>query len=253
MSSIHILTETGRIENKKNIGIRIYKVLSPQLEQIYQEELLTIQEHRSKLQCGMKDVEVVYPEIHDQGNTSEYSYVIIPEFLIPGRPYPIYIYLYAIATYSFNPTMGQREAARRTRERFELKTFSHTTLGRAIKKLEKRIKGYECEQQGLQGTEDAIENVEAPARTFPTVSQTKERREIVASYLMKASTRDNALTPEVGDNAAAPETEDNALTLEAKHLRKQPDYRRPPYTGAFIEACHSVVRYTFLNFHSFLL
>ena len=229
MSSIHILTETGRIEN---IGSRIYKVLSPQVDQICQNELLKLYEHECLLQCGWVDIKVRYPEIHDQENANEGGYIIIPEFMIPGRPFPIYVYLYAITTYSLNPTMGQREAAKRTRERFGLKTFSHTTLGRAMKKLERRIEEY---KGGKQDTEGSIENDEAEARTFPSVNQTKERREKVASYLKKASAGNIALTE------------------EAIQPRKQPDYRKPPYTGAFIDACHSIVGYTFLNYHGFLL
>ena len=229
MSSIHILTDNERIENN---GSKIYKVLTPPMKQKYREEQLTVQEHESKLTCGWVDIRVLYPEIHDQAAPKEAGYVIIPEFIIPGRPYPIYIYLFAIVTYCLNPWMGQREAAKRTRERFGLETFSHTTLGRAMKKLEKLINEYEDEPQVK---ETPIKDGDVAAGAFPSVEQIKGRKEKVASYLKKAS------------------AEDSSLEQEAGQERKKPDYRRPPYTGLFIDACHSIVGYTFLKFHRLLL
>jgi len=229
MSSIHILTESKRIENKGNW---IYKVLTPEIEQICREESLALREHENKLHCGRIDVEARYCEIHEQKAPNECGYLIIPEILIPGRPYPIYVYLYAISTYSLNPTMGQREAAKRTRERFELKTFSHTTLGRAMKRLEKQINGNEGEQQE---TEIVVEAVGDEDKKFPTVEQTKDRREKVAAYLKKAS------------------AEDSSLAQEAGQPQRKPEYTHPPYIGAYIDACHNIVKYTFLNYHRLLL
>jgi len=229
MSSIHILTEIRRIEN---IGKRIYKVLTPQMEQKCQDEQLTVREHESKLKCGRIDITVGYPEICDQSEPNEIGYVIVPEFLIPGRPYPIYIYLFAIITYCLNPWMGQREAAKRTRKRFGLETFSHTTLGRAMKKLEKLINENKDEPQA---TETPIKEEVAGAGSFPGVEQTKDRREKVARYLTKAS------------GGAS------KLEQEAYQVRIEPDYRRPPYVGPFIDACHSIVGYTFLHYHRLLL
>ena len=129
----YIIMHTSRIENKKN---KVIKILTPQVEQTSYVEWLTVQEHVCKLQCGELTYEVRFPEIRDLETGNKKSYMIVPEYLIPGRPYPIYVYIYAITTYCLNPKMGQREAAERTRERFGLKTFSHTTLGRAMKRLE---------------------------------------------------------------------------------------------------------------------
>ena len=229
MSSIHILTETKRIENK---GSWIYKILTPEIEQLCRDESLKMREHESKLHCGRIDVEVRYCEIREQAAPNGCAYLIIPEFLVPGRPYPIYIYLYAIATYSLNPTMGQREAAKRTRERFELKTFSHTTLGRAMKALEKQIDENESERQETGIT---VEAGSTEDKKFPTVDQMKDRKEKVAAYLKKASAGDESLAQEAGQP------------------HKKPEYTRPPYIGAFIDACHNIVKYTFLNNRRLLL
>ena len=228
MFYIHILTSTERIKNKWN---QTFKVLSPKIEQLYISEGVTVREHKFKLQTGRIDIEVVCPEIVDEEKTDE-AYIIIPEFIIPRRPYPIYIYLYAIAIYCLNPKMGQREASKRTRERFGLKTFSHTTLGRALRKLESLIKQHE----GITNdNEEAAEKSSEMAGNFPIVERMKNRKEKVALYLKKAS------------------ADDASLKQEASQQCKRPNYSVLPYVGAFIDACHNIVNYTFLKYHCLLL
>ena len=230
MFYIHILTDSRRIENTIS---NKYEVLCPMEKQTCQTEGLKVEGRAYKLDCGQIELEVDCLEIRDQEDMGKAGYLIIPEFLIPGRPYPIYIYLYAVATYCYNPRMGQREAAKRTRERFGLETFSHTTLSRALKKLERLMKKNKNEP------ESKTEPVEAPnaqkAGKLPTVDQMKNRKYRMASYLKKAA------------------ADDSSLKHEAGQLRKHPDYKRPPYTGAFIGACHSIVKYTFLKYHCLLL
>ena len=228
MFYIHILTSTERIKNKWN---QTFKVLSPKIEQLYISEGVTVREHKFKLQTGRVDIEVACPEIDDEENSDE-AYIILPEFLIPRRPYPIYIYLYAIATYCLNPKMGQREASKRTRERFGLKTFSHTTLGRALKKLESLLKQLEGI---INDGEEAIEKSGERVGNFPIIEQMKNRKEKVAEYLKKAS------------------ADDASLKLETSQQCKRPNYSVLPYVGAFIDACHNIVNNTFLKYRCLLL
>jgi len=229
MFYIHILTHPGRIENK---GTHEYKILTDQQEQAYLDEGLAVREHDYKLQCGEASIEVRCPEIAEMGSTDGAKYLILPEFLLPGRPYPIYVYVYAIETYCTNPGMSQREAATRTRERFGLETFSHTTLGRAMKKLERQIEEYESAPP-IEGTRN--EAASEASREFPSVGQTKDRKAAVASYLMKAA------------------ADDNSLEQETAEAHKNPNYKRPPYTGAFIDACHAIARQVFLSCRRLLL
>jgi len=92
----------------------------------------TVSGHRVyKLQCGLDSYEVYIPEIR----TENARMLAVPAYMVPGRPYPIYVYIYAVTVYASNPAMGQREASKQTREYFGLATFSHTTLGRAMKKI----------------------------------------------------------------------------------------------------------------------
>jgi hypothetical protein len=66
--------------------------------------------------------------------------VLLPWFLIPGRPYPAQIYLYACELYSSNPDIGQRGVAKATRSKFKLSTFSHSTVSRSFRSFEEAKK-----------------------------------------------------------------------------------------------------------------
>lgn len=125
--------------------------------------------------------------------------VVIPWYLIPGRPYPIQVYLYACALYSSNPEMGQRAVAEATRKEFELKKFSHSTLSRSFRTFEEsRIRALElsfveefkiCNEENpcLVGRAEKPEvkkdNGANCARRFPTVIETTERRKKMTEFL----------------------------------------------------------------------
>ena len=57
--------------------------------------------------------------------------MIWPAFLLPNRPYPGFVYLFATATYITSPNT-QRGSATITKNFFGLKTFDHSTLCRFL-------------------------------------------------------------------------------------------------------------------------
>jgi len=214
MFPLQIITDKSRIETSSD---KVFRVPPPQQEQ-------SLNGRTYRLMLGRSEYEIVCPEIQDDGA----EYLVVPEFLIPGRKYPIYVYLYAAVLYSSNPKMGQREAAEKTRKRFDLETFSHTTLGRAMKKMEALIKTDENEPESNESQQSGV-------GCFPSVELTAKRRGTVLSYLKEASGQDNQLIQEPS--------------------RPQPslNYKHPPYAGAFVEACHRIVDYTFKKYRRFLL
>jgi len=233
MFHIHILTYSERILNidKKN-----FSVLTSETESTYYTEGLKFQKRMYQLKIGV-GIDVYSPEISlkDSANGEKHlKYLILPEFVIPGRPYPIYIYLYAIMTYCLNKLIGQREAAKRTQEHFGLKTFSHTTLGRAMKKLEEKIKK---QYEEPQTQEEPKEKPEPTAKKFPSTKQTRARRNRVASYLINAAPEDRSYAQEVGPSYKQPSNNE----------------KRQPYKGIFVDACHYIARYVFLNYRCLLL
>ena len=68
------------------------------------------------------------------------SIIVIPYFYNPGHRYPVQAYLYASSLYSSNPDKGQRAVSEETRIVFGLEKFSHSTLCRTFKDLEKSFK-----------------------------------------------------------------------------------------------------------------
>ena len=126
--------------------------------------------------------------------------------------------------------MGQREAADKTKKDFGLKSFSHTTLGRAMKKLEKLIEAIKPEAQTKKEADKTLSEVTVNV-VFPTVEQTQKRKDTVITYLKEAAAKGGKPIQE---------------TI-------MPKYKRPPYKGDFIDTCHRIVGYTFINYHCLLL
>ena len=215
MLPIQIITDKKRIESTPE---KVFRVIAPES---CLDGNTSVKERTYALQCGRAVYGIVCPEIQN----GEIKTLIIPAFLIPGRPYPIYVYIYAIVLYSSNPAMGQREAAEKTRKRFDLVTFSHSTLGRAMRKLEVLINTNEERQEPQR----------PDARGFQSVGLTGERRCTVLSYLKE----------EAGGDAQ--------LTQEPSHPQPALSFKHPPYAGAFIDACHRIVENTFKKYHRLLI
>jgi hypothetical protein len=85
--------------------------------------------------------------------------VILPEYLLPRKWYPIQVYLYAINEYCNDRNMSQRKAAEKAIKLFGLETFAHTTLGRSLKKLYKVIGDIEELQSNSSEVADVTDTV----------------------------------------------------------------------------------------------
>jgi hypothetical protein len=131
----------------------------------------------------------------------------LPWYLIPGRPYPLQVYLFAIDYYCATPDIGQRGAAEATRIKFDLKTFSHSTLNRSFRLLEKAQKMSLEKRYGKEFKINDIEEITAAnsapqsnagknvsvdaargrhsMRRFPSVADTSERRDVMSRFLPK--------------------------------------------------------------------
>ena len=127
--------------------------------------------------------------------------IVIPWYLIPGRPYPIQVYLHACSLYSSKPEIGQRGAAEATRAKFELKTFSHSTVSRSFRSFEQvrkqSLEGRYGEELNAGGIESpsivgvatkAVDNNEEKGlsgKRFPSADDTAARRAEMAKFLPK--------------------------------------------------------------------
>jgi hypothetical protein len=126
--------------------------------------------------------------------------------------------------------MGQREAAEKTRKKYGLETFSHTTLGRAIIKLSELIT--ECEPAREHEQAANAGEIEK-RREFPTVEASKKRKETVQRYIKESVPKRNA--------------------AEISYETEKINYKHPPYKGIYIERCHEIAENTFIKYRRLLL
>lgn len=72
-----------------------------------------------------REIQVECPILIDGNRTAG---VILPAFKLPYRPYPCYVYLFAIALYLVGVSM--RKAAGKVQKKFGIPGFSHSTISR---------------------------------------------------------------------------------------------------------------------------
>ena len=146
----------------------------------------------------MRHHEIVCPRYTFADGT---DVIVLPWYLIPGRPYPVQIYLYACELYCSNPTIGQRGAAKATREKFKLNTFSHSTVSRSFRSFERAQKqalenkfGEEATASGTESpkfisaaSKSKTKNEEAaqPEKRFPATADTSTRRKSMGGFFPK--------------------------------------------------------------------
>ena len=161
--------------------------------------------------------------------------------------------------------MGQREAAEKTRIQFGLETFSHTTLGRAMIRLELRIKEF----NNTSGSDELSSNTDKPnaqravtvheatgtnhSGSFPTVEHTRQRREIIITYMTDAAKQDDQLTETAEQDCQLTDGTEQGNKLTQDVLQSSQNYTRLPYKGAFFDMCHRIVGHTFKKYRCLLL
>jgi len=179
---MYIITQATPLENCDN---KIYRIQIIDLEKQYYAKGYKRYERIYKIKYQYREYSIICPEFRSV-NKSDETIVIIPEFLIPRRPYPVYVYLYAIDMYSSNPELGHRTVSETTRKKFGLSHFAHTTLGRALKAFVRNIEESEktsersCNEK-MSGNEkegdvnnlstvesDLLEDDSRIQRSFPT-------------------------------------------------------------------------------------
>jgi hypothetical protein len=226
---MYTLTQTEPLESDNDT---IYIVQAPELEEKYQNAGYKKRERSYKLIYQHNEYTVLCPEYRKDEMGCE-SIVIIPVFVIPRRPYPVQVYLYAIDLYSSNPAMGQREAAEVTRKHFGLPSFAHTTLGRVLKAFVRIIE----ESIGFSGEHSDNELCELDGKGAIFHANDAESEEQESDARKRISFPTTQATAEVRKRAAR--------ILEGKISWRVPKQ--------FIEACFELAKEWFNKFCRFLL
>jgi hypothetical protein len=81
--------------------------------------------------------------------------------------------------------MSQREVAETTRIKFGLEKFSHSTVCRSFKALEKARNKRFGEEFNPSGTETESDSISTGTKRFPKINDTAERRIVMSSYLSR--------------------------------------------------------------------
>ena len=191
----YIIQQGIQLENpentntKANIDSNAYlnrniDVLTKEQIKAYQQDGYKYMKIIYQMISGLIRYEVTCVEIWKKGE-KEHS-LIIPAFLVPHRIYPAYVYAFAINKYSANPLLSQRDVAEMTRNMFNLKTFAHTTLGRAMKALTKALKeiGIGSDDEEATGVAKQSKSIACTKQTqrFSSVQATKAQRKTVNSF-----------------------------------------------------------------------
>ena len=131
--SILIITLTNTEFNNK--GNEIYTIKPEELEILRSTGVILKKNKKYTLSFNYRDFQLHCPLFEFRpGKTA----VIWPSFKLPRRPYPCFIYLYAVARY-LTTELSMRLVAEEVRKKFGLETFSHSTISRALKKLIQQV------------------------------------------------------------------------------------------------------------------
>jgi len=169
-------------------------ILTPVEINDYADQGYHYRERIYKVTIEHSDYEVICAEIWKKGD-KEHT-VIIPAFLVPRRKYKLEVYIFAVNQYSSDPDMSQREAAEKTKEHFKLEKFSHTTIGRIMKKLPEMLNEYETAgaaaaevvaaeagQEEKTEADKAVVEEKKCKKGVMSVRDTQQRRETVKIFL----------------------------------------------------------------------
>ena len=151
----YIITSDIQIKNTPD---QLIYVLKPEQIINYQNTGYKYRERFYKITLSCIPCEIVCAEIWKKGDL-EHS-VVMPAFLTLRRPHPLYVYVYAINLYSGSPKMSLRAAATATKEKFKIKSFSHTTLARAMKKLSGTLEENKAADISFGAIESLPEDIE---------------------------------------------------------------------------------------------
>ena len=110
------------------INSETYVILFPMMVQSQQDALFKVKTLEYKIVLGGKERIISGLKI----NKNNQSNILRPYFIIPGRPYPVIVYLDAILLY-IKGEMNQRQVAETIKQKYKLTTFSSSTLSRAFR------------------------------------------------------------------------------------------------------------------------
>lgn len=112
-------------------GNQVYTIWPEEMKALCSMGVVSKKSRHYALTMNYRDYQLLCPLFDvGQGRLA----LIWPSFKLPRRPYPCFVYIYAVALY-LSSDRSMRDVASEVRKKFGLTTFSHSTISRALKKL----------------------------------------------------------------------------------------------------------------------
>lgn len=127
---IHMTNITRLPFNYKGSGTIFYHLTNEEYCRFKRAGIIAKKLHTYRLVLSFREIQVECPVIlRDKRPVA----VVLPAFKLPYRPYPCFVYLFAIALYLTGVRM--RKAAIITGKKFGIPGFSHSTISRAFSRM----------------------------------------------------------------------------------------------------------------------
>jgi len=110
---------------------QIISISSQDIEFLIESSLINKKHKKYLLLINYRAYQITCPIIENKDGEIT---VVIPAFKVPNSNIPIFVHLYAVALY-ITSSKSMRKTATDVKKLFGLETFSHTTIGRTLKKM----------------------------------------------------------------------------------------------------------------------
>ena len=132
---------TGRTDKKGTEGTKTFTVFPEEREQLlishWTKLGFIITHHSQNIDYMHKRVTVTYLKVKNPATGISIS--LLPWFMLPDRPFPVFIYIYAIWHYNRTGKKSLSQSAAAASKLFGVKVLHKSTVSRSIKALENII------------------------------------------------------------------------------------------------------------------
>jgi hypothetical protein len=136
-------------------------------------------EYRSqRMEYSHRSVTIKYPCISIEGTDMKVS--LIPWFTLPDRPYPVFVYMYAIWHYNVSEKKSQRLSAAAAGKVFGIGSFNKSTVCRNIKALKefsesiRNVSPVSAETAKMQTNEEVMKRIPEILKGCQSIESLKE-------------------------------------------------------------------------------
>lgn len=121
-------------QNYKKTHAYYLQISHEEYLQLRYAKLISGKLHFQRLILNYREIQIKSPIIVEDNSN---PIIVMPAFKFPYRPYPIFVYFYAIALYLTGISM--RKAAMKTAQKFGIPRFSHSTISRVFSRMATNI------------------------------------------------------------------------------------------------------------------